>query len=152
MKNLLFLLTFIGIAVTGYTQTQTTADFDEVLAKELGADTYGMRTYVMAFLKAGPHRTDNKEAAAKLQKAHLQNIKRLANEGKLALAGPFLDNGDLRGIYIFNVASIEEAEALTKTDPAVKAGSLIMELHLWYGSAALGLVNKYHDKIAKTKF
>ena len=33
MKNLLFLLTFIGIAVTGYTQTQTTADFDEVLAK-----------------------------------------------------------------------------------------------------------------------
>lgn len=118
----------------------------------MGADTYGMRTYVMAFLKAGPHRTDNKEATDKLQKAHLQNIKRFANEGKLALADPFLDNGDLRGIYIFNVASIEEAETLTKTDPAVKAGSLIMELHLRYGSATLGLVNKYHDKIAKTKF
>ena len=125
--------------------------FNEQLAKELKADDYGMRKYVMAFLKKGPNRTTNKEEAAKLQAAHMENIGRLAKEGKLALAGPFLDNGELRGIYIFNVESVEEAKALTETDPAIKAGSLIMELHPWYGSAALGFVNKYHDKISKKK-
>ena len=125
--------------------------FNASLAKEMGADDYGMRKYVMAFLKAGPNRTKDKEKAAKLQAAHMENIGRLAKEGKLAIAGPFLDNGELRGIYIFNVASVEEAKKLTETDPAIKAGSLVMELHPWYGSAALGLVNKYHDKISKVK-
>ncbi|WP_157593110.1 YciI family protein [Rufibacter tibetensis] len=53
----------------------------------------------------------------------------MAADGKLTLAGPFLDNGDVRGIFIFNVNTIEEAEV----DPAVKAGRLIMESHPWYG-------------------
>ena len=117
----------------------------------MGADDYGMRKYVMAFLKKGPNRPIDKDKAAKLQAAHMENIGRLAKEGKLALAGPFLDNGELRGIYIFNVESIEEAKALTETDPAIKVGSLVMELHPWYGSAALGFVNKYHEKLAKKK-
>jgi len=125
--------------------------YDEALAKKLGADDYGMRKYVMAFLKKGPNRTSDKDKAAKLQAAHMANIRKLAEEGKLALAGPFLDNGELRGIYIFNVETIKEAKKLTETDPAIKAGSLIMELHPWYGSAALGLVTKYHDKVAKVK-
>ena len=125
--------------------------FDEALAKELGADDYGMRKYVMAFLKKGPNRTSDKDEAAKLQAAHMANIVKLAEEGKLAIAGPFLDDGVLRGIYIFNVETIEEAKKLTETDPAIKAGSLVMELRPWYGSAALGLVNKYHDKISKVK-
>ena len=30
--------------------------FDEALAERLGADEYGMRMYVMAFLKEGPNR------------------------------------------------------------------------------------------------
>ena len=110
-----------------------------------------MRKYVMAFLKKGPNRPTNKEEAAKLQAAHMENIGRLAKDGKLALAGPFLDNGELRGIYIFNVETVEEAKLLTETDPAIQAGSLVMELHPWYGSAALGLVNKYHDQLAKKK-
>lgn len=129
----------------------TTTNFDENLAKELGADDYGMRKYVMAFLKKGPNRPKDKAKADELQTAHMANINRLAKEGKLAIAGPFLDNGELRGIYIFNVETVEEAKALTETDPAIKAGSLVMELHPWYGSATLGLVNKYHDKISKVK-
>lgn len=125
--------------------------YNPSLAKELGADDYGMRKYVMAFLKKGPNRPKGKAKAAELQKAHMANIKRLAEEGKLAIAGPFLDNGELRGVYIFNVETIEEAKALTETDPAIKAGSLVMELHPWYGSAALGMVNKYHDRLIKDK-
>ena len=68
---------------------------------------------------------------------------------KLVLAGPFLDEGDIRGIYIFNVDTIEEAKKLTNSDPAIKAGSLIMELHPWYGSAALQEVNRLHTKAMK---
>ena len=127
----------------------TEVGFDSVLAQKLGADDYGMRQYVMAFLKRGPNRSQDSTEAAMLQRAHLDNIGRLAEEGKLALAGPFLDNGDLRGIYIFNVKTIEEAEELTKSDPAIQQGRLVMELHPWYGSAGLMQVNEIHNKIAK---
>ncbi len=119
------------------------------MAYEFGADEYGMKQYVMAFLKRGPNRSKDSTTAANLQRAHLDNITRLANEGKLVLAGPFLDNGEIRGIYIFNVKSIEEAKELTATDPAIEAGSLVMELHPWYGSAALMNVNDLHKKLSK---
>lgn len=126
--------------------------FDQELAAKLGADEYGMRQYVLAILKAGPNRDQDSLTAAKLQQAHMANIKRLAEEGKLTLAGPFLDGGELRGIYIFDVESVEEAKKLTETDPAIQAGRLIMELHPWYGSAALKQVREIHNKVAKTKF
>jgi uncharacterized protein YciI len=124
--------------------------YDAALAKECGADEYGMRQYVMAFLKKGPNRTQDSLKAARLQRAHLDNIGKLAEAGKLSLAGPFLDDGELRGIYIFNVATVEEAKKLTETDPAIQEGSLIMELHPWYGSAALIKVNELHKKLSKT--
>jgi len=123
--------------------------YDSILAKKLGADDYGMRQYVMAFLLRGPNRSQDSAEAARLQRAHLDNIIRLAEEGNLVLAGPFMDNGDIRGIYIFNVTTVEEAEALTASDPAIQQGRLVMELHPWYGSAGLTQVNELHKKIAK---
>jgi len=125
--------------------------YDAALAARLKADDEGMRTYVMAFLKAGPNRERPSDEAQKLQAAHRANIRRLAAEGKLVLAGPFADNGELRGIYIFDVATVAEAEALTRTDPAILAGQLVMELHPWYGSAALMTVNEVHSKIQKPR-
>lgn len=123
--------------------------YDAGLAKKLGADDYGMKTYVMAFLKTGPNRPKDSVDGEELQKAHLKNIMRLAEEGKLVMAGPFLDNQDIRGIFIFNVSSVEEAKKLTESDPAVKAGSLVMELHPWYGSAGLVEAFKLHKKVEK---
>jgi uncharacterized protein YciI len=123
--------------------------YDSTLAAKLGADDYGMKKYVMAFLKAGPNQYQESAAAAQLQRAHLDNIFRLADEGKLSLAEPFLDGGELRGVYVFNVSTIEEAKALTETDPAIKAGRLVMELHPWYGSAATMMVNDWHKKVQK---
>jgi len=120
-----------------------------VLAKQLGADAYGMKQYVMAFLKAGPNRDRDSATAARLQRAHLDNIFRLADEGKLVLAGPFLDKGVIRGIYVFNVTTVEEAAELTSTDPAIQAGSLVMELHPWYGSAGLMQINEISKRIEK---
>ncbi|MBO6515361.1 MAG: hypothetical protein JJ975_02320 [Bacteroidia bacterium] len=125
--------------------------YDSLLAEEVGADKYGMKKYVMAFLKKGPNRDRSEEESARLQAAHMENINRLAEEGKLVLAGPFFGDGEIRGIYIFDVASVEEAEALTNSDPAIQAGSLVMELLPWYGSAALMKVNELHKKVAKVE-
>lgn len=132
-------------------ETTRESAYDSTYAKQLGADDYGMKSYVMAFLKKGPNRDQDSATRSDLQRAHLDNITRLANEGKLVMAGPFLDDGDIRGIYIFNVTTVEEAEKLTNSDPAIKAGSLVMELHPWYGSAGLMEVNEIHKKIAKVK-
>lgn len=122
--------------------------FDPELARELGADPYGMKQYVMAFLHSGPNRSQDSLEAARLQTAHLANISRMAAEGKLVLAGPFLDSGEVRGIYIFDVPTLEEARELTSTDPAIQAGRLEMELRPWYGSAALVRLNQLHERIA----
>ena len=140
------------LSVSGAKAQDSTVVFDSLYAQKLGADDYGMRSYVMAFLKSGPNRDQTEEEAQELQAAHMANIGRLADEGTLVLAGPFLDNGDLRGIYIFAVESVEEAEVLTAIDPAIKAGRLIMELHPWYGSAAVMEVGEIHEKISKIKF
>ena len=123
--------------------------FDSLAAAKYGADEYGMKKYVIAFLKRGPNRDRDSLEAAQLQLAHMENIGRMAEEGKLALAGPFFGDGDLRGIYIFNVESLEEAEILANSDPAVQAGSLEMDLKEWYGSAALMAVNEIHGTLSR---
>ena len=133
-------------------ETSDEVVYDPTLAKEYGADEYGMKSYVMAFLKAGPNRDQDSLEAIRLQEAHMANIGRMAEEGVLVLAGPFLDDGVLRGIYIFDVETIEEAAALTKSDPAIQAGRLEMELHPWYGSAGLMEINNIHPKLQKTQF
>lgn len=133
-------------------EARATGGFDPELARRLRADPSGMRRYVLAFLLAGPNRNQSEEEAARLQKAHLANIARLGEEGKLVLAGPFLEDGQLRGIYVFAVESVEEAQKLTETDPAIQAGRLKMELHPWYGSAALGLLNALHKRITSSRF
>ncbi len=136
-------------SVSMETKTSESFAFDAELANKYGADEYGMKKYVMAYLKKGPNRDQDSATRAQLQRAHLDNIIKMAEEGKLVLAGPFLDDNDIRGIYIFNVETVEEAEVLTNTDPAIQAGSLVMELHPWYGSAALIAINDLHKKISK---
>lgn len=44
----------------------------------------------------------------------MDNINRLAEEGKLVLAGLFMDGREERGIFIFDVETIEEARNLTE--------------------------------------
>ena len=150
MKTILLIVVVACFSFTAVAQEKTdNPKYDEKLAAELGADQYGMKQYVMAFLKKGPNRSQSKEEAMELQKGHMANINRMAEEGKLLIAGPFLDDGEIRGIYIFNVKTIEEAQKLTETDPAIKTGRLVMELHPWYGSAALLKVNEIHKSISK---
>ena len=155
-KNSLFIILIVLIIGCQNQNTEESSStntsetvYDSALAKQIGADDYGMRTYVMANLIAGPNRDQDSITAAKLQRAHLDNITRMAEEGTLVVAGPFMDEGDVRGIYIFAVETIAEAEELTSTDPAIKAGRLEMELRPWYGPAALMLLKEMHPKVSK---
>ena len=85
-----------------------------------------------AFLTRGEKWTPEKTPATEeIQKGHMANINRLAEMKKLVAAGPFGDNGRLRGIFVFRVGSLEEAKTLTATDPAVQAGRLAMDIHPW---------------------
>ncbi|PYQ31417.1 MAG: hypothetical protein DMF56_05425 [Acidobacteria bacterium] len=125
--------------------------FDPDLAKKLGADERGMKTFVLCILKTGPKDAEIKgKEREEIFAGHFANISRLADEGKLAVAGPFGTNDKAwRGLYIFNVATIEEADKLVVLDPAVKAGVFVPDLTLWYGSAAMMVVSDTHKRIQK---
>jgi len=125
--------------------------YDEALAKRLGANDRGMKGYVLVMLKTGPKSDLPKEERSKLFAGHMRNINRLAADGTLVVAGPMAPNDrHYEGIFIFNVTTIEEAEALLATDPAVAAGALAFEPYVWYGSAALQETAAIHGRIDKT--
>lgn len=91
-----------------------------------------MKEYFLVLLKKGPNRDHDSTTAAEIQKGHMANILRLYNEGKMDIAGPMGYDEDLRGIFIFNCTSYEEVLNLCATDPAVKAGRLVAEIHSWW--------------------
>jgi uncharacterized protein YciI len=100
-----------------------------------------MKRYFLALLEKGPAWApgESPEVLA-LQEGHMANIRRLAAEGKLVLAGPFEDAGDLRGLFVLDAASIEEARALCDSDPAIAAGRLRAEIHAWWAPEGVGVV------------
>jgi uncharacterized protein YciI len=152
MKKSIFLLLIVFTCTSIFSQTTNTS-YDETLAKSLHADQYGMKHYVFCILKTGTNTTASKEETKKLFEGHMTNINRLAKEGKLVVAGPFMKNErNYRGIFIFNVTTVEEANALVETDPAVKAKIFEAEMTPLYCTAALMEISKIHDKISKTKF
>ena len=126
--------------------------FDEALARSLGADDYGMRRYVLVVLKTGPNKMPAGAERDEMFRGHFANMKRLAAQGKLALAGPFDGVDGWRGLFILAVPDIEEARTLVATDPVVAKGEMVAEYHKYYGSAALMLVNEGHDKVARKAF
>ena len=127
-------------------------NYDAALAKKLGGNDNGMKTYVLAILRTGPNDATVKGAErTKTFEGHMANIGRLADEGKLAVAGPFGKNDKtFRGLFILNTASIEEAQKMAETDPAIKAGVFVVDYIPWFGSASLMATPDIHKKISKT--
>ena len=123
--------------------------FDEELARSLGADELGMRSYVLVILKTGPTKMPPGPERDEMFKGHFANMKRLSEEGKLALAGPLDGVDGWRGLFVFAVPDIEQAKALVATDPVIAKGEMVAEYHKYYGSAALMLVNGAHGRIAR---
>ncbi len=124
--------------------------YDSVLARKLGADDLGMKTYVLVILKSGPAKIEDKELRDSLFRGHFSNMDKLAAEGRLVAAGPFSANdSQYRGLFLFDVRTIGEAEDLVKGDPTVTSGIFTTEMYQWYGSAAMSLLNEIHEKIQK---
>jgi len=74
----------------------------------------------------------SKEKIEELQEGHMANIRRLYGEGKLLVAGPFMDDTALRGIFVFQAASAGEVKEWLATDPALHAGRMVADVHAWH--------------------
>lgn len=125
-------------------------NYDTELAEKLGADDYGMKKFVLVLLKTGTNQSTDKKMKDSIFSGHMDNISRLVKENKLIVAGPLGKNDKTyRGIFILDIATLEEAALLLQSDPAIKANFLDHELYNWYGSAALSEYLEASDKIWK---
>lgn len=145
-------LLFASICLNTFSQ-ETDAQYDSVLAKELGADEYGMKSYFLVMLSTGDSIIEDQKIVQEHFQGHLKNIGRLSEEGKLIVAGPLGKNeNEYRGIFIFDVKQKEELREMLQSDPAIKAGLLSYTIYKWYGSAALPTYMETQNKIQKTDF
>ena len=102
-------------------------------------DTVIMQQYFIAFLKRGPERSQDKAATDSLQALHMAHLGRMYEAGYADISGPFGDDGDIRGITIYNVPTLQMADSLANMDPAVKAGRLEIEVHPWWAAKGFPL-------------
>jgi len=144
----LLLATAPAVAETRVAQAPV---YDAALARSLGADEHGMRSYVLVILKTGPKKATDKAERAKIFEGHFANMNRLAAEGKLAVAGPLDGKEERRGIFILATPDIDEAKTWVATDPVIRSGEMVAEYHKFFGSAALMIVNEFHGRIEKKK-
>lgn len=151
MRCFLIIVSFFVFVQLTSAQT-VNLDYDSTLAQNFGADDYGMKGYVFVILKTGTNTTTDKAFIDSCFAGHMANIVRLVNEGKLIVAGPLGKNDNTyRGIFILNVKTIEEAQELVQTDPAINSKLLDADLYNWYGSAALSEYLETALKIGKYK-
>jgi uncharacterized protein YciI len=131
----------------------TNPAYDAALAQKVGADEMGMRKYVLVILKTSAKPVPKGPERDAMFRGHFANMKKLADAGQLAFAGPFGDSnageGSWRGMFVFAVPTIDEARALTATDPVLQQGEMLAEYHELYGSASLMLVPETYLKVAK---
>ena len=151
MKHSFLFLFLFSFSLSAVCQTDN-PNFDKLLSDSLGGDDYGMKSYILAILKTGPTKIEDKKVSDSLFAGHMNNIKVLASAGKLVVAGPLGKNDrSYRGIFILNVKTIEEAAVLLESDPTIKEKVLEAELFKWYGSAALPTYLPNHTKIERKK-
>ncbi len=126
MKKIVFLLSFITLSVL-VASAQREFKINE------GDTTFIMKRYVFMLLDAGPTPVDSATEVG-LQQGHLNHLNKLAEEGKLIVAGPFEGGGNHKGLLIFDVETVEEALKLEADDPKVEAGRLQMNAFYWWGA------------------
>jgi uncharacterized protein YciI len=150
--KMLILLSFMLSAVFQLQAQTNNPAYDPALAEKLGADDYGMKSYMLVILKTGNNKTTDKAFIDSCFRGHMENIGRLVDDNKLIVAGPLGKNeSSYRGIFILNVATTEEAKFLLQTDPAINENLLAADIYKWYGSAALPLYLPDSEKIWKVK-
>jgi uncharacterized protein YciI len=149
MKAILGAILLAALATSAQGQVQTPPKYDAELAKSLGGNDNGMRKYVFVILRTGPNKVPAGQERTDMFAGHMANIQRLANERKLAYAGPLDGVDGARGIFILAVDNMDEAKALVATDPVIIKGEMVAEYHMHFGSAGLMMVNQVHSQISK---
>jgi uncharacterized protein YciI len=133
------LLVFCGVTNVAVAQTADSSAQTPKQAQTPKPPQFDLDTYQFAMLKRGPKWTpESTPETQQIQAGHMANIRKMARLGKLMAAGPMEGNGDLRGLFIFKAASIEEARALAMEDPAIKAGRLTIEFLTWMAPKGIG--------------
>ncbi len=120
MKTL-FVIVFLLLSMNSFSQQE-----------QAKTEKPQMKEYFFVMLKRGTNRSQESLTAQKLQAGHMAHIQKMADDGKLAIAGPFGDDGDWRGIFIFKTKTMDEAKALVEKDPMIMAGRLNYEIHPWW--------------------
>jgi len=161
MKKIFVILLFFVLAVSCQINSENKADSNKIeveksmkqLKEELTKkgfqtfdyvdettkDTILMQQYFIAFLKSGPNRSQTKKEADSLQVLHLAHLSKMYKLGFADISGPFGDNGDIRGITIYNAPTLQLADSLANSDPMVKAGRLVIEIHPWWAAKGFPL-------------
>ena len=97
-------------------------------------------TYYVAVVMKGPKWTaERTPELTRVSLEHRDWLRKLASEGKVLLYGPFTDNSEVRGLYVFKVSSAQEAKTLCDGAPAVKFGQVRAEIHPWQATQAIDL-------------
>lgn len=129
-----FLFTFTALAGRAQTAVSQKSEIPKTPPQ------FDLDQYQFAFLKRGPNWTPGSTPETqKIQEGHMANINKMAQLGKLMAAGPMGGSGDIRGIFVFKVASMAEAKALAAEDPAIKAGRLALEWLTWMAPKGIGV-------------
>jgi uncharacterized protein len=126
----IFLLAVVIILFTAFTRKISTVQTFRTVTDT--TPVYEMKQYWLVLLFRGPQRSQDSTTAAKIQQAHMNNIDRLAAEGKIIMAGPMGDRGDLRGIFIMDGKDSTEIASHIKVDSAIVTGRLRFEIHPWW--------------------
>jgi len=147
---LINILLFSNILIAeGNLITEEKLKYDKQLPDSVGADEYGMKSYIMVILRTGPAQISDTTKRKEYFRGHFDNIKKLADEGKLVLAGPISKNSnEFRGIFVLNTTDFEEAKKMLENDPTVREKIFEADLYNWYCSAAIQKVNEIHNKIS----
>jgi len=128
MKTSIISLFILFLSMASVAQDQREFSYTE------GDTTYTMKRYVFMLLNSGETKSQTEEEAAKYQELHMAHLSKMAEGGKLIVAGPFEEGGEHRGLLIFDVETIDEAIKLEGEDPMVKTDRLRMDTFYWWGA------------------
>jgi uncharacterized protein YciI len=129
MRKILFLLAVI-LSFVAMAGSKSASSIPATIVDT--TPVYEMKQYWLVLLFSGSQRSQDTATAARIQRAHMNNFERLAAEGKIIMAGPMGDKGNLRGIFIMDGKDSTEIAGHIKIDSAVVTGRLRFEIHPWW--------------------
>jgi uncharacterized protein YciI len=98
---------------------------------------YEMGTFYLCLLVKPANWSADKMPEAQVVQAHFKHVQSLVASGKAAIAGPFVDNTRIAGVFVMNVSSADEARALEEADPLVKSADFSVEVLKWWAAKGI---------------